>query len=56
MFMKIGITAGLISIREVAALFSPHGYHSNAGNFTRLSSRRISAADRHSVKRDYKTG
>ena len=32
---KLGITAGLTSIREVA-LFSSHEWHSNAGKFTRF--------------------
>ena len=47
---KIGITAGLTSIREVAALFShTHGYYSRTGKVTRLISWRSYAADRQSV-------
>ena len=49
---QIGITEGLASIREVAALVSPHGSHSKAGMITRLSSWRSSVTDRQSVNRD----
>ena len=40
-------------VREVAALYRSRGYNSKADILTRLSSRRSSAADRQSVKRDY---
>ena len=45
---KIGITAGLTSIREVAALFSPTRI---IFKVTRLSTRRSSAANQQSIKR-----
>jgi len=41
------------SIREEAALYRSRGYQTKAVNEARLSSRRSSAADRQSVKRDY---
>ena len=42
---KIGIAAGLNSIREMAALFSPHGYYLKDGKVTRLSSQRTQPTD-----------
>ena len=41
------------SVREVAALYRSRGYQTKAVNEARLSSRRSSAADRQSAKRDY---
>ena len=50
---KIGITAGLTSIREVAALFDlSRIILFKSRQSTRLFSRRSYAADRQSVKRD----
>ena len=40
------------SVREVAALYRSCGYQTKAVDEARLSSRRRSAADRQSVKRD----
>ena len=40
------------SVREVAALYRSSGYQTKAVNEARLSSRRSSAANRQSVKRD----
>ena len=49
------MTAGLTSIREMAALFRSRGHYSKAAKITRVSSRRRYAADRQSIKPDLDT-
>ena len=46
---EAGIIAGLSRLREMAALFTTHGYNSNADKVTTLSSRRSYALKRGAI-------